>query len=80
MYGTTLKRDPSYKDYLTQIGQIYFGLENASRNRSQGLFGNLIQSLFEDSEDEQSNAGPSSGGSRAIAGRPQQKASEVELD
>ena len=77
LYGTTLRRDPSYNDYLTQIGQIYFGLENASRNRGpQGLFGNLIQSLFEDSEDDQSSAGPS----RAITGQRQQKASDVELD
>lgn len=79
LYGTTLRRDPSYNEYLTRIGQIYFGLETASRGRPQGLFGNLIQSLFEESEgEEQPTPGPS-GGSRAIAGR-HQKESEVELD
>lgn len=78
LYGTTLKRDPSYNEYLSQIGQIYFGLENAARSRPQGFFGNLIQSLFEDSEDEPqtSNAGPS----RAISSKKQQNAEEVELD
>jgi len=79
LYGTTLRRDPSYNEYLTQIGQIYFGLENASRNRSHGLFGNFIQSLFEDSEDEQSaNTSGAVGGSRAIGGDRQ--TAEVELD
>ncbi|CAG2106028.1 unnamed protein product [Medioppia subpectinata] len=81
LYGTTLRRDPSYTDYLSQIGHIYFGIEKASRGGGpQGFFGNFIQSLFtEDSEDEQSANG-SAGPSRALNSRSQQKAEEVELD
>ncbi|CAG2172910.1 unnamed protein product [Oppiella nova] len=82
LYGTTLRRDPSYNDYLSQIGHIYFGIEKASRGGGpQGFFGNLIQSLFDDSEDEQSGGTGSAGPSRpAVSSRSQQKAEEVELD
>lgn len=48
LYEKTLARDPSYKDYLIQIGQIYFGIEKKAQ--SAGLFSNLIQSLFDMSD------------------------------
>jgi hypothetical protein len=81
LYGTTLKRDPSYNEYLSQIGQIYFGLENANRNRGpSGFFGNLLQSLLDngdDSDDDQPNPGPSR--STNSINKPE-KSYEVELD
>jgi hypothetical protein len=81
LYGTTLKRDPSYNEYLSQIGQIYFGLENANRNRGpSGFFGNLLQSLLEngeDSDEDEPNPGPSRS-THSI--NKSEKSHEVELD
>ena len=45
-----MNRDPCYKDYLAQIGQIYFGQEKI---KSGGLLSNLFQSLFVMKDDEQ---------------------------
>ncbi|KAK4009808.1 Golgi to ER traffic protein 4 homolog [Daphnia magna] len=45
-YQPSLKRDPSYKDYLDRIGQIYFGMPPPRGMSNQGMFGNLIQSLM----------------------------------
>ncbi|XP_046361245.1 Golgi to ER traffic protein 4 homolog [Haliotis rufescens] len=54
-YEPSLKRDPSYKEYLDKIGQIFFGVPPPQV--SQGLFGNLLNSLLdgggaEDSDDD----------------------------
>ncbi|KAI2798229.1 Golgi to ER traffic protein 4 [Blomia tropicalis] len=51
-YEKSLSRDPCYKDYLTQIGQIYFGQEKKSKQG--GLFSNLFQSIFDVKEDSTS--------------------------
>ncbi|XP_054159210.1 Golgi to ER traffic protein 4 homolog [Oppia nitens] len=79
-YGTTLKRDPSFNDYLSQIGHIYFGIEKASRGGPQGFFGNFIQSLLEDSDEEHSSNADSGNANRTIDSRSQQRAEDVELD
>lgn len=55
LYSTSLKRDPNYTEYVTKIGQIYFGIVPANTNRTRtGLFGNLLHTLMdeENSEDE----------------------------
>ncbi|XP_060081085.1 Golgi to ER traffic protein 4 homolog [Ylistrum balloti] len=51
-YETSIKRDPTYKEYLDKIGQVFFGVP-PPRAPSQGLFGNLIQSLFSGGEDDE---------------------------
>jgi hypothetical protein len=68
LYSTTLTRDPSYKDYLTRIGEIYFGVQPPTRPRGMGgLFGNLIQSLFDDGDDDdEEEEGPVRGGVQAL--------------
>jgi len=45
-YQPSLKRDPTYREYLDRIGQIYFGLPPPRVSSNQGMFGNLIQSLI----------------------------------
>lgn len=44
-YQPSLNRDPSYAKYLDKIGQMYLGVAPA-RQRSNGLFGNIIQNLL----------------------------------
>lgn len=45
-----MRRDPLYIEYLSEIGHIYFGLENSHANRVNrgGFLNNLLQSLLED--------------------------------
>lgn len=52
LYAVSLNRDPEFRKYLRRIGENYFGLP-VEQNRPQGLFGNLLQSLFaaEDEDD-----------------------------
>ncbi|ESO87201.1 hypothetical protein LOTGIDRAFT_154705 [Lottia gigantea] len=50
-YETSLNRDPSYKEYLDKIGQLFFGLPPPQAS-SQGIFGNLLQSLMTPSGDD----------------------------
>lgn len=47
LYERSLARDPSYREYLNQIGQIYFGIEKPAQSSGSGMFSNLIQSLFD---------------------------------
>ncbi|XP_071509251.1 Golgi to ER traffic protein 4 homolog B-like [Diadema antillarum] len=52
-YQPSLQRDPCYAAYLDKIGQIFFGLPPPLPTGRQGLFGNLISSLFGgDGEDD----------------------------
>nr|AII97721.1 BLTX334 [Nephila pilipes] len=44
-YQPSLKRDPTYSEYVERIGQLFFGLSPPPKQ--QGLFGNLLQSLYE---------------------------------
>ncbi|KAK3579538.1 hypothetical protein CHS0354_028370 [Potamilus streckersoni] len=50
-YQTSIQRDPSYREYLDKIGQIFFGLP-PPQTSPQGFFGNLLQSLLVDDEDD----------------------------
>ncbi|KAG1682222.1 Golgi to ER traffic protein 4 [Nymphon striatum] len=47
-YETTLKRDPTYSQYLDRIGQLFFGVPPRKQNKSKGMIGNIINSLFQD--------------------------------
>ena len=49
LYEKCLSKDPCYNDYLTQIGEIYFGIEKKAQ--SKGLFSNLFSSLFDFGQD-----------------------------
>ncbi|XP_071521488.1 Golgi to ER traffic protein 4 homolog [Panulirus ornatus] len=66
-YQPSLKRDPSYREYLDRIGQLFFNLPAPKTQHGPGgIFGNLIQGLLggglgdDDSEDEGTIGGPSS--------------------
>lgn len=50
LYAKCLSQDPCYTDYLSQIGEIYFGVEK--KPQAKGLFSNLFQSLFDFSPEE----------------------------
>jgi hypothetical protein len=62
LYAVSLNRDPEYRKYLRRIGENYFALPALEQNRPQGLFGNLLQSLFAaDDASDDSDAGYPSG-------------------
>lgn len=48
-----LKRDPSYKEYLIRIGELYFGIK-PPQNRSGfgGFINNFLQSFMEEGDEE----------------------------
>ncbi|XP_076309076.1 Golgi to ER traffic protein 4 homolog isoform X2 [Tachypleus tridentatus] len=50
MYQPSINRDPAYPEYLSKIGQIFFGLP--APPKQQGLLNNLVQSLLEGLEEE----------------------------
>ncbi|XP_049949715.1 Golgi to ER traffic protein 4 homolog [Schistocerca serialis cubense] len=55
-YEPSIKRDPSYTEYLDKISQIFFGVA-AARPKTQGFLGNFLSSIFSelgnsDSSDE----------------------------
>lgn len=52
-YSNSLNRDPSYQEYLNQIGQIYFSCEKSSPNDNMNIFRNLLQSIFVPELDEE---------------------------
>ncbi|CAH1388924.1 unnamed protein product [Nezara viridula] len=60
-YALSLKRDPSYLDYLEKIGQIFFGLPT-SRRQPRSLFGNLFQSILNGLGDSSSETETEVGG------------------
>ncbi|KZC13777.1 PREDICTED: Golgi to ER traffic protein 4 homolog [Dufourea novaeangliae] len=53
-YQISLNRDPCYRQYLDKIGQLFFDIPSP-RPRIQGVFGSLLQSFFNDLEDEDSD-------------------------
>ncbi|CAK9814267.1 Golgi to ER traffic protein 4 homolog [Anthophora plagiata] len=53
-YQISLNRDPCYQQYLDKIGQLYCNVPSP-RPHNQGLFGSLLQSLFNGVEDEGSD-------------------------
>jgi hypothetical protein len=46
-YQPSIKRDPTYPEYLEKIGQLFFGLPPPKAARGN-MFGNLLQTLFSD--------------------------------
>ncbi|XP_067006193.1 Golgi to ER traffic protein 4 homolog [Anabrus simplex] len=52
-YEPSIKRDPSYTEYLDKIAQIFFGVA-APRPKNRGLFGNLIQTFLSGLDDSDS--------------------------
>lgn len=73
LYAVSLNRDPEYRKYLRRIGENYFGLPAAEQNRPQGLFGNLLQSLFAaDDASDDSDAGQQTARPAAAAPTPVQ--------
>lgn len=61
-YQPSIKRDPSYTEYLDKIGQLFFGLP-PPRPRQQNVIGNLLQTFldgFNDDDEEDERFHPSS--------------------
>lgn len=61
LYKPSLDRDPSYEKYLEKIGVIFFGAPQPPRRPNGGIFGGLINQLFqglddEDEEEQQSSS------------------------
>ncbi|KAK3090317.1 hypothetical protein FSP39_010901 [Pinctada imbricata] len=73
-YQTSISRDPSYKEYLDKIGQLFFGLP-PPKKQNQGLFGNLLQSLLGEDDDSMQQSTSSS-----LPSSHSQDLSNVELD
>ncbi|KAK7003648.1 Golgi to ER traffic protein 4 [Biomphalaria glabrata] len=44
-YQVSINRDPNYKEYLDQIGQLFFGVPPPQKT-PQGLFGSLMQNVL----------------------------------
>lgn len=53
LYKVSLARDPSYDKYLQKIGVIFFGATPPPQQRNGGgLFGDLINQLFQSLDDD----------------------------
>ncbi|XP_041362728.1 Golgi to ER traffic protein 4 homolog [Gigantopelta aegis] len=78
-YQTTLNRDPSYREYLDKIGQLWFGLP-PPQNTQQGFFGNLLNSLFQGSGDESPSDDDSSVSTAAAAMTPTKTETQFDMD
>lgn len=83
-YQTSINRDPSYREYLDQIGQLFFGLPPPPK-QSQGFLGNLLQSIMGGDDDEESMQQSRSSGGPTPGPAPQSSAptptpAPVELD
>lgn len=59
LYATALKRDPAYNEYLTRIGELYFGLRAPSQQRDMGFLSSFFHSFLEDGDDDNETSGPS---------------------
>ena len=58
-YTPSLKRDPSYLEYLDKIGQHFFGLAPPPKTRPGGMFSGLFDSFLSVINDEGSDDGES---------------------
>ncbi|KAH3872275.1 Golgi to ER traffic protein 4 homolog [Dreissena polymorpha] len=59
-YQTSISRDPSYREYLDKIGQIFFGVPPPKSQSQGGFLGNLIHSLLGEDGDNMSPSGTTS--------------------
>nr|CAD7606164.1 unnamed protein product [Timema genevievae] len=81
-YQPSIKRDPSYPDYLNKIGHIFFGIP-LPRAQPQGLFGNILQSFFsglDEESDTESEQGPQPSTSSRQHQRHAQQSSHMETE
>ncbi|XP_071443576.1 Golgi to ER traffic protein 4 homolog isoform X2 [Hetaerina americana] len=64
-YQLSIKRDPSYRDYLDKIGQIFFGAV-PPQQKPQGLFSNFLGSIMSamENSDSEEDGRPSTSGSQ----------------
>lgn len=62
LYKPALDRDPSYQKYLEKIGVLFFGAPQAPQQRSGGggIFGDLINQLFQGLDEEEDTSHSSS--------------------
>ncbi|GIY19314.1 golgi to ER traffic protein 4 homolog [Caerostris darwini] len=71
-YQPSLKRDPAYSEYVERIGQLFFGITPPPKQ--QGLFGNLLQSLYESLDDTfNEETEPVAGSSKETSTKVQQE-------
>ncbi|BET01620.1 Protein of unknown function (DUF410) [Nesidiocoris tenuis] len=56
-YQLSLERDPSYRHYLTKIGQMFFGVPPPAPAR-HGMFGNILESLVSSLDDYSDDESP----------------------
>lgn len=66
LYKASLARDPSYDKYLQKIGVIFFGAPPAPQRNNAGLFGDLINQLFQSLDDEPNEEGGGPAPSNAV--------------
>ncbi|XP_066291534.1 Golgi to ER traffic protein 4 homolog [Branchiostoma lanceolatum] len=52
VYQPSIRRDPSYLQYLDRIGQLFFGLPPPQQSGGSGLLDNLIQSFLRGEEED----------------------------
>ena len=83
-YAPALRRDPSYHEYLTRIGELYFGLESPRRQRGGGFLGQFLRSFLEDDDGGNGGAGISTayvGNSNGnVSSNPTMSSANDELD
>lgn len=69
LYQPTWSRDPNYKTYLTRIGNLYFGIVDPAKQRSQAsFFNNMLASLLDASDDDDDDDGLGAGSASGSTG------------
>ncbi|KAL4240916.1 Golgi to ER traffic protein 4 [Mactra antiquata] len=81
-YQESINRDPSYKEYLDKIGQLFFGVPPPRTQTQGGFFGNIIQSLLGggDDDDDSSSTTAQTPVRTPITPSEPRNESQVELD
>ena len=86
-YTPSLKRDPTYLEYLDKIGQHFFGVAPPPKARPGGMFSGLFDSLLnvinddgEDASDDENDAIPSTSSGRNTSKKNGAKMVTEDLD
>lgn len=66
LYKPSLDRDPSYEKYLDKIGVLFFGAQQTPQRSGGGLFGDLINQLFQGLDEEDEDDAESSSHTRRV--------------
>lgn len=67
LYKPSLDRDPSYEKYLEKIGVLFFGApQQPQRRAGGGIFGDLINQLFQGLEDDEDEPNQSASAVRRV--------------